>query len=120
MTEQCEPQFEICSKRFDHIETKIDRILVLLRGEGDKTGLVGRIGHNTEQVTLLRKVTFGDKTASGLAYQVQQLLANGASRQTAEQERKAFMRSVISKLLTAGLIALVAFLLSLYRSSGGH
>ena len=118
--EQCEKQFQMCSRRFDSIEAKVDKgiaeIVNLLRGVGDDAGLVGHVSQNTQTITTLKGVVFGDKGESGLTYQVQQLMANGRNRNTAEEERKAFWRGMISKLITAAIIALAAFLLGLYRS----
>ena len=93
----------------------MDKLLVLLRGDGDDPGLVGHIKRNSDHLVEVRGAVFGNKIGSGLAYQVQQLLANGQIRQTAEERKQAFIRSIISKLLTAAIIALVAFFLALYQ-----
>ena len=107
---------QICRERFDQQYEQGREILELLRGKGDSPGLVALLSRHDEHIKDLRVTLYGEKSGEGLAFQVQGLSMNGLSRKTDEQERRAFVRAVICKLMTAGIIALAALLLGLYKS----
>ena len=93
-------------------------IIKLLRGDGPDPGLVGDVRSHSEYIAELRQTLYGDEPGTGMTYTVQQLARNGTSRISAEREKRTIVYGILSKLATAAIIALAAWLLSLYRWGG--
>ena len=88
----CDQRYNLeCRPRFDNIEVKLDDVLKLLRGEGSDPGLVGDVRTHGEQIADLKRT---------------------------QQQRGTFVESILNKLLTAAIIALIALLFSMYRAQG--
>lgn len=112
-------QFElICKPILETLKCETGQILTLLRGEGSNPGLVGDLRSLSEKTGELREVVFGSEPGTGLMHTVDKLALNGKSRKSAEKEKRTLLYGVLSKLATAAVIALAAWLLSLYRWGG--
>jgi hypothetical protein len=104
-----------CTRRFDNLDSGQKQIMKLLRGDGPDPGLVGDTRSHSEKIAELREVVFGIEPGTGLRHTVDQLCLNGQSRKSAEKERRTLLYGVVGPLATAAIIALAAWLLSLYR-----
>jgi len=65
-----------------------------------------------------KKTLFGDNNHKGLTYQVAALQANGQASKSQRQSWRNFWMGVLKTLATAAIIAVTAWLLSVYRSQG--
>jgi len=66
-------------------------------------------------VSAFKRTLYGDDNGTGLTYKVEKLLQCKQSIKSAEDRRSGFWLGVLRTLITAAIIAVTAWLLSLYQ-----
>jgi hypothetical protein len=101
----------ICKNRFDQLAQGQKSMLALLRGAGNDPGLVGHVSAHAEHITEVRKTLY-DK--GGMVDTVNGIAQNTEAASAARERTRALVYSIVSKLITVGILALIGLLSALW------
>jgi hypothetical protein len=109
---------DVCKLLLGELKKTTNTILGLLRGVGDDPGIVGRVRSHADSIDDVRRTLYGPDGSDGLVDAVHELKTTGTHRAEVERERRALVYSVVGKLLTAAILALIALIFSIYKWGG--